>query len=247
MIFTDERKFLNKMIELIPLSANYEGFQGSRTATLEYYSIQRIIKILSQSNLNCIRNSTNKDTIDLIVNNDIYMQAKYAQFAYKRGNVFSIVTVKSAGYINGKQIKQPYSISDPFQYLIVEVGGTKEQPELYHKNLWICPKVLLIKQKILKSSIYPGKTQIQICRPDYEKDHWSKQYWFKKGEKIVLPNNSSAEQLKIINRQIAKRKFLFFFNIMGSRYLRKFISETQLKIIEENKLKNKQIEVLEDE
>ena len=45
---------------------------------------------------------------------------------------------------------------------------------------------MLIERGILQSSICKGKGSLCICPPDYDKLHWSKQFWISPKEKIIL-------------------------------------------------------------
>jgi len=48
---------------------------------------------------------------------------------------------------------------------------------MYLDNFCIIPSSVLINKGILKTSEQKGKLGLSICPPDYEKDHWSKEYW----------------------------------------------------------------------
>jgi len=71
-----------------------------------------------------------------------------------------------------------YCANDPFEYLVSEVGGTKEEPTKYHGQFCFIPKTTLIEWNVLRTSTHKGKNSICICPPDYHDDkHWSKKFW----------------------------------------------------------------------
>jgi hypothetical protein len=135
--------------------------------------ICRLESACKGQNMSFRRNDTNSDTIDLFIN-DIPGQAKYCGTS---NTTFSVTTAKSAGILNGKQVFRPYAASDPFEFLIVEVGGRKDHIDKYHGSFCIIPKSALIIKEILPSPTTCGRVCTGVCAPDYHKDHWTKQYW----------------------------------------------------------------------
>ena len=79
---------------------------------------------------------------------------------------------------NGKTTKIPYSVDeDKFEFLVAEIGGTKEEPTKYYGNFLFIPRKDLIELNFFRSSTSKGKSNFTICAPDYTGEHWSKKYW----------------------------------------------------------------------
>ena len=88
---------------------------------------------------------------------------------------YYVTSVKSAGKVNGGNVKRHYELND-FSYMIVEVGGTRDEPEKYKGNFCILPIRVLLENNILKTDTCKGKKGFYVCPPDYPKEHWSKKY-----------------------------------------------------------------------
>jgi hypothetical protein len=179
IMYTDKQKFINKLIELIPLSTDYEGPNLSSDANKEYLSILRLEERCENEEKEFKRNNTNSNSVDCYINN-IPVQMKYISLNAEHAYTYELKLAKSSGRINGQQIRGPYSVDDLFEYIIAEVGGTEKEPTKYHGYFCVIPKNALIKKGMLKSKDCKGRMGIMICPPDYEKDHWSKQYWYSK-------------------------------------------------------------------
>lgn len=176
IMFTEEKEFLERMIELIPTSLNYSGFISSESIMKEYNSALRLEDWCKVRGYKYKRNITNGTTIDLFIN-DIPIQAKYRSINKGRAKTYEIHITKCAGTLNGKKIPMNYTIDDPFEILVVEVGGIKDDEKKYEGNFCFIPKSALIERKVLRTSIDKGHNSILVCPPDYSKDHWSKNFW----------------------------------------------------------------------
>jgi len=180
IMYTDEKEFLEKIVELIPKSENYSGFISSESIMKEYNCALRLedwCKIHGRKYRRNITNGTNGTTIDLFID-DIPIQAKYRSINKGKASTYEIHITKCAGTLNGKKIPMNYEVSDPFEYLVVEAGGTEEEPTKYHGQFCFIPKSELIKRKVLRSSTNKGQNSIMICPPDYHNNkHWSKKFW----------------------------------------------------------------------
>jgi hypothetical protein len=112
---------------------------------------------------------------------------KYCTTTENNNNsTYKINISKSNGIFKGKILKKPYHADDEFHYLIVEIGGKKDNLEKYHNYFCVIPKSVLIERKHLTVGNKMGKMSVMICPPDYPKDHWSKQYWIAPNQKIVV-------------------------------------------------------------
>jgi hypothetical protein len=171
-MFTDVELFKDKLKELVILS--YDKLEiTSKTVEKEYLMLQRFNTFCNNNNINYQRNPTNGDCVDGTINGYKF-QAKYISLSKK--NTYQIPSSKKAGVLNSRVINQCYEIND-FHYIIVELGGTKDDETKYHNNFCIIPESELIKQNILKSENSKGKAGFYVCKPDYEKPHWSKPFW----------------------------------------------------------------------
>lgn len=173
IIYNDVEIFLENLIKLIPKSTKNNII--SKTTNMETESLNRFKKYCMKNNIIFNRNKTNGNTIDGIINSFTF-QAKYTNFNVKNGQTYHINSIKSSGRLNGKDIKKPYEIKD-FDFMIIEIGGTKIDPDMYNGNFCIIPFEVLIKQNIIKTDTCKGKYSFHICPPDYKKEHWSKLYW----------------------------------------------------------------------
>lgn len=185
IMFTDIKKFINKLIDLIPFSSQYNIISDSISKEKE--SLENLENYCKKNNLTFERNNTNGNTIDGIINN-LSFQSKFVSFNKKNQITYIIDSQKSSGRLNGKSIKKNYEEND-FDIMIIEIGGTQKDPDKCKNNFCFIPKNILIEQNILKTNTSKGKKAFYICPPDYNKIHWSKKYW----------NNISIFELKKYN------------------------------------------------
>jgi hypothetical protein len=89
IMFTDEKEFLKRIIELISKSIDYSGFLSSETVTIEYNSSLRLEDWCKPRGHNYRRNITNGTTIDVFIN-DIPIQAKYVSKNQSSGITYQI-------------------------------------------------------------------------------------------------------------------------------------------------------------
>jgi len=155
---TDKSLFLKKLKEMIPYSVvfvpnlskdNLKEVEMFRRYEEECFKRCKVFK----------RNTTNKNTVDGFTDN-IPFQGKYRSLPNNGSDnamTYRISTTKSAGIFNRKRIDQSYSIDDPFEFIIIEVGGIKSQLDKYKGNFCIIPKSELLTRKILLSPGNPGK------------------------------------------------------------------------------------------
>jgi len=176
IMFTDEKLFLSRLLELLPYSSDYLNFESSQSNTKEFESLKRLRIWCEKRGLNFKRNDTNGNTVDCFINN-IPIQAKFSSLNVKKGLTYYITTKKSCGYLNGIRVRRHYSANDPFEYIVIEIGGTNENPTKYLGYFCFLSKQVLIEQDVLETETCKGKDTVCICPPDYPKSHWSKPYW----------------------------------------------------------------------
>ena len=138
--------------------------------------LARLEQFCIDKNLTFRRHTTSGDTIDCFINNAA-IQTKFCSLNVVNGCTYLINTSKGATTIDGCRRTQSYHVNDPFKFLIVEIGGTRESPSKYIGQFCILPKDELVSRNILASLEYRGKKGISICPPDYIKPHWSKTHW----------------------------------------------------------------------
>lgn len=181
-MYDDIDKFKIKIKELIPLSSTKMIFI-SKTVEKEYLSLQRFQSLCLKNNIIYIRNPSNADSVDGTLNG-IPFQAKYVS-KNRTENSYQINSYRNTGSLNGQPIYDSYKIND-FKYMIVEVGGTIQEKDIYQGNFCIIPHEELIKQGILSSDTCKGKKSFHICKPDHDKNHWCKQYWNKIPDELKI-------------------------------------------------------------
>lgn len=138
---------------------------------IDYFQMfVRLEQMYKGNNLTYRRNDTNGNDIDCFIN------AKPCQVKFTScrdtANLFSTHFHKSAGRLNGKQIRNPYSVDDRFDFLIVEVRD-KENENTILPNFYIIPKQELVKQKKISTSTEPGATFLSVACPSTMKPHWT--------------------------------------------------------------------------
>lgn len=180
IMFRDINSFALKLIQLVPLSSIYK-LEVSIDQLKEINMMIRLENFCSIRGYSFRRNETNADTIDGFINNYSF-QAKFISFCNsERSNFYLIGLHKNCGVLNGVRVTIPYHIDDDFKFLIIEVSGIncKEENERvkYLGKFCIIPKQILIDREVLASNLHIGKKSINVCAPDYNKNHWSKQYW----------------------------------------------------------------------
>jgi len=159
--------------QLLPLAADYNEVEDIKSSNilLEVNMLQRLERFYESEKLRFRRHTTSSDSIDCFIN-DLPIQTKFRSSNKADGYTFMIHTVKGS-------VKKSYHVNDPFNFIIVELGGSPNQPEKYLGQFCIIPKDELHNQKILAFDDYIGKQAMSICPPDYKNGHWSKPYWGK--------------------------------------------------------------------
>jgi hypothetical protein len=178
-MFCDEGECMGRVAEMLRSTLIVTDIRDHLTGTqlIEYDSLERLATLCTAYDHIFTRNTTNSTTVDGFID-DTPIQCKYRNLSQGSSVVFRITCHKSCGTIDGRRISQPYSITDDFEYLVVELGGTLSEPEKYQGQFCIIPKDILVQEGILKTDTQPGRMAITICPPDYTKPHWSKTYWF---------------------------------------------------------------------
>jgi len=174
-MFTKELKFWAKIQELIPISIDYM-MKVSPTCKKELDMIDRLSRECANHNFILARNETNGDSVDVFINNRP-VQLKYVSLNNKNSSSYKVGCHKSAGKVHSIRMFRPYSKDDPFEFIIVEVGGTRDATTNYKGHFWVIPKTVLIDRGIIQSDSCAGKLSFCICAPDSTTKHWSQQYW----------------------------------------------------------------------
>ena len=190
MMFTREEDFVAKLVDLLKQSVDYTESVGISTAK-EQQMLQRLHAFCVANNFSFKRNDTNGNTIDCFIN-DKAIQAKFSSKPHN-GATFRVNASKSAGHLDGKVIQRPYCADDPFEFVIVEVGGTRDDEEKFLGQFCFLPKSELVVRKILSSDECDGKLAMQVCPPDFAKAHWSKKFW---GNIDALKNDASEDTMQ---------------------------------------------------
>jgi len=174
IMYKDLNLFTDKLIELIPYSLDYELIL-SKNLQKENDMFNRLESFCLKKKWDFKLNDSNYNGIDLYIN-DCAFQAKYISLNDNTSNTYKIPMTKKID-----SIVKPYDISDKFDYIVAEVGGYKTDNindlTMFHNCFCIISKMLLIQNEIIKTDTCSGKTSMQICAPNYSKDHWSKLLW----------------------------------------------------------------------
>jgi hypothetical protein len=175
-MFTDEKAFVRRIATLLP-SAAAMTFGKCASHQKEFAMTGRFAKFCVNHDLSFRPNDTAGNTVDGFVG-DIPVQLKYRGKHCANQSTYHVGTKKQAGRLKGKSIARPYDESDPFDFIIVELGGDDEHPTKWHGQFCIIPKAELVRQKILRNATCDGKVTMSICPPDYSlKRQWSKRFW----------------------------------------------------------------------
>jgi len=175
--YLDEKKFLEKLIEMIPDSVNYKDYEDyieSESIKKEHLSLKRFKKWCECNGFTYDRHKTNGDSIDIFVDG-VCMQAKFRTL--KPGKLSSAVSLaKSGGYLNGKKIKKPYcEDEDKFKFLIVEFSDELSEHE---NHFCIIPRQILLDNHIFETKTMEGKMSITVHAHDSDNnDNEYKKYW----------------------------------------------------------------------
>jgi len=172
-IYIEIEDFIAKLIELIPLSTTVNRMTDDQNK--EYESLNRLKLFCENRGVSYERNTTNGDCVDGRVNGYTF-QAKFSSFNGSNTITYHLGIVKNAGILNGKRMNKPYAVGD-FDFLIIEVGGTREEPEKYKGNFCIIPQSALIEHGCLKSATCDGKVTMSVAPPDYTKPQWTNKFW----------------------------------------------------------------------
>jgi len=147
IMFKNKEDFLNKLLELIPLSTKINEITSLISKEIDMFI--RLETFCKENGMKFTRNSTNGNTVDGFINGYTF-QGKYRSDNGIHRKTYSIDSNKSSGRINGKNRVKNYEVGD-FDFIIVEVGGTKEEPDKYKGNFWIAHSKSLEEQEILSN------------------------------------------------------------------------------------------------
>lgn len=179
-MFTDIEQFGWAITQLLSCSYEYipDSNITSKTTKLENEMLKRLEEVCVQKRMSFRRNKTSGDTIDCFING-IAVQAKYCSLTLDTQKTYKISMHKLGGRLSGRcrSTTMSYHYQDPFQLVIVEVGGISDDVDRYKGHFCIIPKSELLIQNILQSSTCPGKIMMYICSPERIRGHWSKKYW----------------------------------------------------------------------
>jgi hypothetical protein len=180
IMFTDKALFMAEVKKLLPSAVDFTPNMSEDSAK-EDAMFGRIEAECIKNNWVYARNTTNGNTVDFSING-IKNQGKFHSKNSPGSLTYSVNAYKMGGKLNGKATKKPYSFNDPFENIIVEVGGTEKEPNKYLGNFCVLTKTILMEQGILSTQSPDGKTiggqkSMGICPPDYPKSHWSKKCW----------------------------------------------------------------------
>ncbi len=180
IMYRNEKSFLDKLIDEIPNSCDYEMYCACKEKMLERYMLIRLEAWCIKNGFIFKRNDTDGNTIDCCING-IHIQAKYCSLNKTNSITYQISCHKACGSLNGKGIRVPCCVTDPFEYVIVEVGGIRnieKKEHIYEEQFCFIPKNVLADRKILAQlPDIKGAGNFSICPPDYQNDHWSKKFW----------------------------------------------------------------------
>jgi len=166
--------FLEDLIKKIPMSCSRNKISSS--IFKEISMLNRFEKFCIDRGIKYERNDTNGNCIDGTINGYKF-QAKFVSFSQKNQKTFNVTFCKSAGRLNNKNITRNYEKGE-IDFVIIETGGTRSQPNKYKGHFCIIPENKLIEQGILKTENTRGKKSFYICPPlEYNKEHWSKKFW----------------------------------------------------------------------
>ena len=176
-MFTDITLFWNYVMEVIHNTMTVKCITELLTdkSKQEYFMLERIKLICNKDGLEYKRNQT-INTIDCYINN-IPIQAKntYMQ-TYPFYATFSL-----HHNIRGNKTSS-YNQNDPFEYVIFECSGSKENTSEYENNFYLIPKRALVYYNYISTDDFQGKTSISVCLPGhkYFKDQWYYKYFIPK-------------------------------------------------------------------
>jgi hypothetical protein len=170
---TNESIFVQTIIENIMYSTYINDITDVMTIQQkkEYGMRQRLKDKCELLNLKYKDNTLNYNTVDCFIN-DIPIQLKYASLNQQHRNTIQVTMRKSCGIINNKCVKQPYNITDEFNFVIIEIGDN-------HNTFCIIPKIILAEHKCISSNEIIGTGMCYVMPPILNNKHWTHNYWDK--------------------------------------------------------------------
>jgi len=175
-MFRSEDLFMQALIYALPSSSTMSESMSPNQAK-EASMKSRLIEWCQRNNLVFRPSLNNFTTIDCYINN-IPIQLKYVTCTQGAKHTFYVGMKKNAGLNSkGKPVYRSYSISDPFEYVVCELGGTKASPSVFHSNFCLIPKAELASRGILQSTFQKGQLSMSIAPPKHPHPHWSSSFW----------------------------------------------------------------------
>jgi hypothetical protein len=173
-MFTNLDTFIARVVAQLPLAAEYVSNISSSTQK-EADMYRRLEVWLQARGSIWLRNPHNDDATDGWIDG-VPVQCKFR--SNLNGITYRISMQKKAGTMNGRGIKKAYAITDPFDIVVVELGGSPEQPDKYHGQFAFLPKAKLVEHGILSTTVTErGKFSMRIAPPDFARSHWTLAYW----------------------------------------------------------------------
>jgi hypothetical protein len=172
MKFSNLETCMTRIADMLPHTLQYQQKVSSECAK-ELQMLDRVDVECQHQKLGPFqRNTTNGTPIDGFIKT-FSIQAKFVSFPVSNSR-FEIRLCKYGGMLDGRRVLRPYA-EDDFEFLIIEVGGTRDEPTRFHGHFCVIPKAVLIERGVLKTDTQPGKEVISIRGPGEE--YWAKEYW----------------------------------------------------------------------
>lgn len=170
---TNKNEFCEKILNMIKYSTIFTTIEDqlNENQKKEYFMISRLQELCSERKMLYTHNNTNANCVDCYIYSHP-IQLKYASLNQTHRKTIQITVRKMGGRIGSKNIKTPYHINDKFEYLIVEL-------EKFHKQYCIIPKTKLLEMKCISSNTQNGTGICCVAPPNYDKYHWTMEYWNK--------------------------------------------------------------------
>jgi hypothetical protein len=174
-MFTDEHTAAAELSRLLPMAALHKQETcASHQKEIEMWG--RLEDLCRRHGIDILRNGNPNSSIDGWVGGRA-VQLKYRSRPIAKGATFKVPLKQYAGYLNGQEVYKPYAEKDPFDFVIVELGGTDDEPAKHHGQFCTLPKSLLVDHGTLSTATTPGKFSVNVVALDYPKAHWSLEHW----------------------------------------------------------------------
>lgn len=171
IMYTDLKNFVDKVVDLIPNSCRENQIEEKNK--LENNMMTLLEEFCRENGLEYRKKDSNGNSIDGYING-LSFQAKHTS-SNSQKNTYNVTFSKSSGSLDKKRIKRPYDEGD-FDFTIIAIRSLNNLNK-YQTDFCFIPSKVLISRKVIANQDNKGKTHFCICPPDYEKSHWSKEYW----------------------------------------------------------------------